>query len=142
MSLHDGGPGSSHTQVTDELICDRFREPSPDAGRSTTGLVQYLLYRDGSFVIELRLDFDSDSQRYFLAGKIFSSQEEASVLKNVPVHLYCGRDELALTFTNRSGEFCLEYEAGEPVHICLSMSRQRRSVIPLDQCFWRISSAG
>jgi hypothetical protein len=129
------------TQTFAELLFDSFRDPSPVGVRSTaTNMVRYLLYRSGSYVIEMRLEFAEGSKRYALTGQILNPDEWPEKLDKLPVRLRSGRDELAHAPTNNFGEFNLEYETGKNVQVCIAMAGQNEIVIPLDEAFWRMSA--
>ncbi len=142
MTSQVGNSNIDRTQMIAELVFDSFRDPMPFGVRSVSNMVRYLLFRAGSYVVEMRLEFVPGSQRYTVTGQVLNPDDDALKLDKVPVRLRSERTEIVRTLTNHFGEFTLEYETGRNVHICLEVSRQNDISIPLDESFWRMSALG
>jgi hypothetical protein len=134
--------GPDHASGIAEMIFDSFREPMPAGVRSTSSTARHLLYRMGLFEIEMRFEFAPDSQRYTLTGQIFNTEEGSALLKDVPISMRRGRNEVVQALTNEFGEFSLEYDTGENVEICFVPSREKDIFVPLNEAFWRVFCSG
>jgi hypothetical protein len=121
-----------------ELIFDTYAQPQVAGVRSTASGPRQLLYRAGTLMIDMRLQMN-DTERFALMGQVVTSGEKKSAMRQLPVHLLSGTDELAHTATNQFGEFYLEHATGKDLQVSLEVSSERSVFIPLDESIWRVA---
>jgi hypothetical protein len=90
-------------------------------------------------MIDMKMQVAGEADRFALIGQVVSSGEKKHALRQVPVHLLSGTDELASTSTNQFGEFYLEHQTGRDLQVALEVSSDRNVFIPLDECIWRVA---
>lgn len=122
-----------------ELIFDSYLQPQMAGVRSTAATPRQLMYRAGDVLIDMRLESQSDPDRFTVMGQVLRSLQEKQAMQEVPIYLLSGSDELAQTSTNQFGEFFLEHEAGKDLQISLEVSNQKEVFIPLDESIWRVA---
>jgi hypothetical protein len=93
-------------------------------------------------VIDMRLEDREGGDRHSLVGQVLSSENSEEGLNEMPVHLMCGRSEVAKTRTNLFGEFQLEYENAKDLQVFLELSHDKDVFIPLDESIWRMPLGG
>ncbi len=123
------------------MVFDSLRQPQLAGVRSTQAAPRQLLYRAGPILIDMRLEAHSGSDQLSLVGQVLDSRESGKGLGEVPVHLLSGQNEVALTRTNRLGEFRLECGTGRDLQVSLEVSRRKDVFIPLDESIWRVPFA-
>jgi hypothetical protein len=97
------------------LVFDSFREPLPVGIRSRASVSRQLLYRAGSFSLDLRLDYEQGGRRVSLVGQIAprvaeSERQPKVATPPVSVLLMDGEAILAQAPLTPFGEFHLDYE--------------------------------
>jgi anti-sigma factor RsiW len=122
-----------------ELVFDTYSQPQVVGVRSTTAAPRQLLYRAGALMIDMRLQTVGDPERFALMGQVLTAGEKKHALRQVPVQLLSGTEELASTSTNQFGEFYLEHKAGRDLQISLGVSNEKLVFIPLDESIWRVA---
>jgi hypothetical protein len=122
-----------------ELIFDTYAQPQVVGIRSTAAAPRQLLYRAGPLMIDMRLQMVGDAERFALMGQVLTGGEKKHALRQVPVHLLSGTDELAATSTNQFGEFYLEHKASRDLQVSLEVSSEKSVFIPLDESIWRVA---
>ena len=90
-------------------------------------------------MIDMRLQTVGDPERFALMGQVLTTGEKKHALRQVPVQLLSGTEELASTSTNQFGEFYLEHKAGRDLQISLGVSTEKSVFIPLDESIWRVA---
>ena len=121
-----------------QMIFDSLRQPQMAGVRSTHAAPRQLLYQAGPILIDMRLEARSGSDQVSLVGQVLDSRESGKGLGEVPVHLLSGRNEVALTRTNRLGEFRLECGTAKDLQVSLEVSKRKDVFIPLDESIWRV----
>ena len=122
-----------------ELVFDTYAQPQVVGVRSTAAAPRQLLYRAGPLMIDMRLQMVGDAERFALMGQVLTGGEKKHAMRQVPVHLLSGTDELAATATNQFGEFYLEHKAGRDLQVSLEVSNEKSVFIPLDESIWRVA---
>jgi hypothetical protein len=122
-----------------ELVFDTYAQPQVVGIRSTAAAPRQLLYRAGPIMIDMRLQMVADEERFALMGQVLTSGEKKHAMRQVPIHLLSGTDELAATSTNQFGEFYLEHKAGRDLQVSLQVSDEKSVFIPLDESIWRVA---
>jgi hypothetical protein len=90
-------------------------------------------------MIDMRLQVVGDEERFALMGQVLKSGEHKHAMRQVPIHLLSGTDELATTSTNQFGEFYIEHSAGRDLQVSLEVSEEKSVFIPLDESIWRVA---
>jgi len=99
------------------LLLDSFRQPLPAGVRSHAEVPRHLLYEAGPFRLDVRLERLPASNRVAVVGQLLTVIPKEATQKEMgrmPV-IVTGKKKavLASTFTNRLGEFQLEFEADQ-----------------------------
>ncbi len=124
------GVGSRVREIA-QLILDSFEQPILAGVRSTNSAARQLLYKAGPFQIDVRLEPVLGSGRVWLVGQVMDAEAPGKGLHELPVILRSGDQKRARTTTNQFGEFQLEFEPAEELHISFELSREMEVVIPL-----------
>jgi hypothetical protein len=137
-----GLPGKVRTTMREiaELVFDSHSQPQFAGVRSSSEAPRQLLYRAAGMMIDMRMQSGQTADRIALTGQVFSSGDKKLALRQVPVHLLSGVDELASTATNQFGEFYLEHQSARDLQVSLEVSRDRDVFIPLDESIWRVAT--
>jgi len=114
-----------------QLILDTFQQPVLAGVRSTSSATRQLLYKAGPFHIDVRLERLPGSSRLSLVGQVMDATESRKGLHELPVVLRCGEQKKAQTKTNQFGEFHLEFDPAEELHLSFELSREMEVIIPL-----------
>jgi hypothetical protein len=120
-----------------QLVFDSLTQPQLAGVRGTMSGARQLLYRAGPVVIDMRLE-ERENDRHSLVGQVLSSENSEEGMNEMPVHLLCGRSEIANTRTNLFGEFQLEYDTAKDLQVFLELSQSKDVFIPLDESIWRM----
>jgi hypothetical protein len=129
---------SSRVRIFAQLVFDSLMQPQAAGVRGTMTGPRQLLYRAGPIVIDMRLEERPGTDRHSLVGQVLSSENSEEGMNELPVHLLCGRSEIAKTRTNLFGEFQLEYEKAKDLQVSLELSQNKDVFIPLDESIWRM----
>jgi hypothetical protein len=124
------GVGSRVREIA-QLILDTFEQPMLAGVRSANSAARQLLYKAGPFQIDVRLAPVLGSGRVSLAGQVMNAEAPKKGLHELPVVLRSGELKRARTMTNQFGEFQLEFEPAEELHLSFEFSREMEVVIPL-----------
>jgi hypothetical protein len=135
-------PAPSRTRIFAQLVFDSLTQASAGGVRGAMSGPRQLLYRAGPVVIDMRLEDREGGDRHSLVGQVLSSENSEEGLNEMPVHLMCGRSEVAKTRTNLFGEFQLEYENAKDLQVFLELSHDKDVFIPLDESIWRMPLGG
>jgi hypothetical protein len=103
---------SPGTRAVAELLFDSFRNPLLAGVRSTTTAARQLLYRVGSYRIDVRIEPRGDCDKVEVTGQILDSADPSEGVGAAEVSLMKGNKVLAGSVTDRFGEFNLECEMG------------------------------
>lgn len=124
------GAGSRVREIA-QLILDTFEQPMLAGVRSANSAARQLLYKAGPFQIDVRLGPVLGSSRFSLVGQVMNAEAPGKGLHELPVVLRSGELKRARTMTNQFGEFQLEFEPAEELHLSFEFSREMEVVIPL-----------
>jgi hypothetical protein len=127
----------SRVRIFAQLVFDSLMQPQMAGVRGTMSGPRQLLYRAGPIVIDMRLEERAGGDRHSLVGQVLSSENSEEGMNEMPVHLLCGRSEIAKTRTNLFGEFQLEYEKAKDLQVFLELTQDKDVFIPLDESIWR-----
>jgi hypothetical protein len=127
----------SRVRVFAQLVFDSMMQPQAAGVRGAMAGPRQLLYRAGPVVIDMRLQ-ERANDRHTLDGQVLSSENNEEGMNEMPIHLLCGRSEIANTRTNLFGEFHLEYDTAKDLQVFLELSQSKDVFIPLDESIWRM----
>lgn len=122
-----------------ELVFDSFRQPLPAGVRSVETATRKLLYRWGGLQIDLNLEPLEASNRISIEGQMLDASHPSNRLKEIPVIVLSGKDQLGQTRTNQFGEFHVECKLEKNLELRMWIDEERQAFIPLGGLDRRIS---
>jgi len=122
------------------LVFDSAWQPAVAGIRATAATPRQVLFQLGRVVVDMRMELHADSARLWLEGQVMNAELKGKGMEFVAVQLMSGQEQLAITTTNRFGEFQVECRAAENIQVSLEISENENVCIPLDESIWRISS--
>jgi hypothetical protein len=131
FALYKPAEAGSRVREIAQLILDTFQQPALAGVRSTSSATRQLLYKAGPFHIDVRLERLPGSSRLSLVGQVMDATDSRKGLHELPVILRSGEQKKARTKTNQFGEFQLEFDPAEELHLSFELSREMEVVIPL-----------
>ncbi|HEY2931181.1 MAG TPA: hypothetical protein VGK99_05495 [Acidobacteriota bacterium] len=111
------------------LVFDTMSQPLPAGMRSFGVAPRHLLFKSGSFLIDLRLESQPQSNCVCLTGQVVDSAGSAEKLKEVPVILRTETSTVRQTMSNAFGEFQLEFEMDD--NLVLAVGEEGAVLVPL-----------
>ena len=109
------------------LVFDSFAQPLPSGVRSGTLHVWQVIYEAEGLTVDLRFGHREHSRDLHLVGQVMDKQA-VRAWKNATVEVSTEEDKVvAAAVVNASGEFHLEFEAGD--HVGLSVKAEGRNTI-------------
>jgi hypothetical protein len=116
------------------LVFDSFREPLPAGVRSTRSVSRQVLYRAGSYFIDLRLDATAATRRVSLVGQVVRRGADRASTRTATVSLVDGRTVLSHAPVNSFGEFQVDYDSKARVRLRVLLDAGRTAVdLPLSR---------
>lgn len=129
------GMGAAHLHPASgsapKLLFDSARNIVAAGVRSTSTLGRQVLYGVDPFRIDLRMEPLMDSDKVSIVGQILNAADPAKHSGDLPVVLWKGRKILAKSLTNNFGEFQVECDLEEDLHLQLSLPTGAEVMIPL-----------
>ncbi|HMI49894.1 MAG TPA: hypothetical protein VK525_00180 [Candidatus Saccharimonadales bacterium] len=122
------------------LVFDSAWQPAVAGIRALSAAPRQVLYQVGRVVVDMRMELHSDSGRLWLEGQVMNAELKGKGIEFVTVQLMSGPEQLAVTATNRFGEFQVECRTAENIEVSLEISSHESICIPLDESIWQISS--
>ncbi|HEY2934587.1 MAG TPA: hypothetical protein VGK99_22855 [Acidobacteriota bacterium] len=107
------------------LIFDSLRQPAPAGLRNSRRPARQALYRAGNFLIDTRVDSESESNRISLAGQVLNSARPHRRIRASSIFLVREKKLVARTVTNQFGEFHLDFEGGSGLRLLVEIEGQR-----------------
>ncbi len=104
-----------------QLIFDSFRQPAPAAMRGAAATCRQLLQEAKPFVIDLRVEYEPARKIVRLTGQVLNSNEPDKEVSDVEAFLLKGEDLLSRTRANASGEFDLDFQEQEDLHLFIDI---------------------
>jgi CheY-like chemotaxis protein len=93
------------------LVFDSFLQPMPAGVRGLSQLpARQLIYQSGSLMVDLWLEPQTDSNSLALVGQIVDSSRPDCQFGSIPVVLHGRKGPIALTTTNKFGEFHFNFD--------------------------------
>lgn len=116
------------------LVFDSFREPLPAGVRSARGVSRQVLYRAGSYFIDLRLDSTAATRRVSLVGQVVRRGAARVSHRTASVALVDGRTVLSHAPVNSFGEFQVDYDSKSRIRLRVLLDAGRTAVdLPLSR---------
>ena len=115
-----------------KLVFDTASRPVTPGTRRRTSNSRHLLYQVEDLCLDLRLDRPQPTGESVMVGQLADRKDPLKPLAGLPIFLVSGETVLARTFSNRQGEFRVQYEAQVSLSLCLSQDNDRRIEIPVD----------
>jgi hypothetical protein len=114
------------------LVFDSSEVTPITAGvRGSAASARQLLYKSGSFCIDMRMQPKPGSDSVVLMGQILDSSRPAHGIGDIPVSLLCEGDTLSNKTTNQVGEFEFGFGALRDVQLVFGMGESRLLVVPV-----------
>lgn len=114
-----------------ELLFDSINTPMFVGVRSTAVDVRQLLYGQGDYRLDLRLEPRVDSDRISIVGQLLNSVDPMATLGAIPVALLRGSKVVAETTTNRFGEFDFDTTLEQNLQLRVSIPQGPEFSVPL-----------
>jgi len=124
-------PPTRGTRLPIELIFDSFLVPAPAGFRATWQVGWQGLYRAGECSVDVRIEPELKSPRAAVIGQISNHAAPEQEMGNLPVSLLAGKQVIAETFSNRFGEFQMEYEQQPRLKLCIHLRDTKVIQVPL-----------
>ena len=119
------------------LLLDSLRQPLPAGVRSHADAPRHLLYEAGPFRLDVRLERFPASNRVAVVGQLLTTIPKAATEKETGLRpvIVTGKKKavLASTFTNRLGEFQLEFKADEDMWLFIPTGTETPIVVNLPE---------
>jgi len=115
-----------------QLVYDSFLAPAPAGLRSSWQVGWQALYRAGDCSLDLRIEPELHSSRAAMMGQISNHEVPDVRMSDIPVLVKSGRMVLAEGRSNQFGEFQLEYEQQNRLHLSVYLEGGARYIqVPL-----------
>jgi len=99
--------------------------------RGSAASARQLLYKSGSFCIDMQVQPKPGSDDVILVGQLLDSAKFTQGVGDVPVTLICGGDMVSRKRTNNFGEFDFGFEASRNVHLLFGLAEHRTIMVPV-----------
>jgi hypothetical protein len=124
-------------QILARLVYDSFRDPLP-AGMRAADRPSQALFEAEDYALDLHLnreraDRERGGPKMVLVGQIADRKKPGSRMSEVPVLLMSGKQVAARGLSNDLGEFHLEYDPQERLHLQIPVARGKQINIQLPQ---------
>jgi len=124
-------PGRAR-RIAAQLVFDSFLELAPAGLRSSWQVGWQALYRAGDCSLDLRIEPELHSSRAAMMGQISNHVAPDVRMADIPVRVKTGRLVLAEARSNQFGEFQMEYEQQNRLHLCVYLEGGARYIqVPL-----------
>jgi len=119
-------------RIAAQLLYDSFLAPAAAGLRSTWQVGWQALYRAGDCSLDLRIEPELHSPRAAMMGQLSNHQIPDVRMSDIPVRVKSGSLVLAEGRSNQFGEFQLEYEQQNRLHLCVYLEGGSRYIqVPL-----------
>jgi hypothetical protein len=114
-----------------KLLFDSALEPAVAGVRGTACVARQLLFRSGSFCIDMRLQPTPGSESMVLIGQLLDSSKPDHGMRGIPVSLLCKGDTVSKGHTNDVGEFDFGLASPDDVQLVFGMGNNTAIVVPV-----------
>jgi hypothetical protein len=115
------------------LQFDSERQPLTVGVRGCQATARQLLYKSGSFCIDMRMEPTPGSQSIVLVGQLLDSMNPGHGIGGVSVSLLSKGDTLSRKQTNEAGEFDFGLEIGRDMQLVFGMGESRTIVVAVPE---------
>ena len=118
-----------------KLAFDSLVHPLPAGIRSSGASARQLLYRSGSYSVDLRVELQAATGQIAIVGQVLNSGEQDRGVTDIPVYLQCDNETWRGVTTNHLGEFHFECPPSDSLRLSFGVNPERTLVvsIPLAQ---------
>jgi len=128
--------GLSLPRLVAKLVFDSFGEPALAGVRSQGEITHQAMYEAGDYCVDLRMERERRADAVVLAGQITNRTQPEQRVSRVPVILMSGKEVMARTVSNGSGEFQIECQAKKSLRLCVPLRQAgKRIEVPLKNFF-------
>jgi hypothetical protein len=105
--------------------------PAPVGIRSSGVSARQLLYRNGNYSVDLRVEVVADSGRIAMVGQVLESGDKAHGIGDIPVSLQGGDGTWQGMTTNHLGEFHFECPQSDSLQLSFGVNPKRTLVVSI-----------
>jgi hypothetical protein len=120
-------PESAVRSIKSMYVMERSRKLLPRLAR----MARHLLYKAGSFLIDMRLESQPALNRIFLAGQVMNSKDPDQGIEGANVVLLHGDQLVVETVSNSLGEFQMNFENNRNLRMFVNIRKHRAIGIAL-----------
>jgi len=113
------------------LVFDSCDAPAAAGIRGGLVSARQLLYKSGTFCIDMRMQPKPGTDSVVLIGQLLDSDQPTQGMSNVPVSLVCEGDTVARRRTNSFGEFDFGFENLHHTQLIFGIGKRRTIVVPV-----------
>jgi hypothetical protein len=117
--------------IVAELLFDSFLQPATVGTRSATLGARQMLYRAGTYQVDVQIEAKPDESRLSVTGQLMDVSRPEIVRTDVPVTLSNRRGHVVRTATNQFGEFRGEVEDLGDLELRIAGPDEKEIVISL-----------
>jgi hypothetical protein len=114
------GKAQKKTDSVIEVLFDSLLQPALPGVRSVTIGSRQMLYRAGSYQVDVQIEVKADSSLVLVAGQIMDVSKPEFLTEGIPVTLSSMRGHVVCTSTNEFGEFRAEIENSGALEMSIS----------------------
>lgn len=114
-----------------KLAFDSLANPLPAGIRSSGISARQLLYRNGNYSVDLRVEVQADSGRIAMVGQVLNSDEQGRGIADIPVSLQSSDGKWQGVTTNPMGEFHFECPHSDQLELSFGVNVKRTLVISI-----------
>jgi hypothetical protein len=115
------------------LIFDSALHVSPVAVRAAVQTSRQLIHESGPFTIDLRLEPDLGRKCIYLTGQIMNTENAAERAEGIDIILLRNGEQITKTEVTPTGEFCLDYNPAEDLHLFFNIRGLKGIAIALPE---------
>lgn len=127
---HDMDLLRGRTRLAVRLVLDTADHPRSARARGAGVTSRHLLYELDQLCLDLRLDSADRDSHLVLVGQLTDRFDPLKPMSGVPVLLTAGGNVLALTASDRQGEFRILYEPRDTLALCLPVGEGHLIEVP------------
>jgi hypothetical protein len=113
------------------LAFDSFRQPLLAGVRTTGTSPRQTLYQAGPYVLRLRVESGSASERLSVVGQVVDDADPTRAMKDLAVLVFSGTHAVDRTLTNNLGEFELEPEPADNLRLSVAVPGRGPLTVPV-----------
>jgi hypothetical protein len=114
-----------------KLAFDSLMNPAPAGIRSSGASARQLLYRNGNYSVDLRVEVQADTGRIALVGQVLDSGGQGNGIADIPVSLQSGDGGWQGMTTNHLGEFHFDCPQSDSLQLSFGVNPKRTLVVSI-----------